>query len=190
MLSNFNMFAIINEAMKARKQPMFSIFAVFMVLIVLGNCVDARIVETKYHKDTTNTDAVVQCRTNCVQHFLLDSDNKINQLNCRDHNNCAMCWDFCQLIFVEEPKVFKSICTSHICVSSILNFNSTKLHRIDAIYLKLWLICSFFFSFHLSSSKDANMRAVSIITKIGWLVKCNISYVIIKLVINVDHYDL
>lgn len=155
MLSKFNIFPIINGALtlKSREQSMFSIFAVFVVLIVLANCVDGRTVESNNYKNTMVTDAAVQCRTNCVQHFLLESDNKINQLNCREHNNCAMCWDFCQLLFVEEPKVFKSICSSQLCVS--LNSNSTKSHRIDAIQLgnatNLLFVVFFFFFYFISS---------------------------------------
>lgn len=130
MHSKLNIFALNNEAvaLKTRKQLMFGIFVVLMILIVSDNCVDGRTIDTRNYKDIMIADAVVQCRTNCVQHFLLEEDNKIDELNCREHNNCAMCWDFCDLLFVEEPKVFKSICTSHLCVS--FNSHRTKSHNL------------------------------------------------------------
>lgn len=118
-MSNLNIFPIINgaSALKAHKQFVYGIVTVLIILIVSDNCVHGRTIETKNYRDAMIADPVVQCRTTCVQHFLLESDNKIELLNCREHNNCAMCWDFCQLLFVEDPKVFKSICTSHLCVS-------------------------------------------------------------------------
>lgn len=126
MLSKLNVYSVINGgfAFNARKSFTFGILVVLVILIVSDNRVDGRTIEMKTYKDIMITDAVVQCRTACVQHFLLETENLIDLLNCREHNNCAMCWDFCQLLFVEEPKVFKSICSSHLCVSfnSIQNF--------------------------------------------------------------------
>lgn len=119
MLSKLNVYSVIigATALNVRKQFIFGIVAVLLISIGSDNRVNGRTIETKTHKQIMITDSVVQCRTACVQHFLLDTENQIDLLNCREHNNCAMCWDFCQLLFIEEPKVFKSICSSHFCVS-------------------------------------------------------------------------
>lgn len=125
-MSKLNIYSIINEAtaFKAHKQFIFGILAVLMILIASDNCVNGRTIETKTYKDIMITDSVVQCRTACVQHFLLETENQFDLLNCREHNNCAMCWDFCEFLLVEEPKVFKSICSSQFCVSfNLIQFN-------------------------------------------------------------------
>lgn len=119
MLSKLNVRLVIDgtAALKARKQIIFGVLAILIILIGSDKCVDGRTIETKTYKDIMITDSVVQCRTACVRHFLLETENQNDLLNCREHNNCAMCWDFCQLLFIEDAKVFKSICSSSFCVS-------------------------------------------------------------------------
>lgn len=103
--------------LKAHKQLESSIFVVIMILIISNNGIDGRTIEKKTYEEISMPETVIQCRTACVHNFLIETDNPIELLNCREHNNCAMCWDFCQMLFVEEPKVIKSICSSQFCVS-------------------------------------------------------------------------
>lgn len=88
-----------------------------VILVLLNKSASGRTIELKNYRDVMIPNEIIQCRAACIDKFLLETDNMIMLPNCHDHNNCAMCWDFCQTLFIEERHIFKSICTNHTCVS-------------------------------------------------------------------------
>lgn len=90
-------------------------FIVLFLLLIKNS--DSRTIDKSSFKDIMIPDAVLQCRAACLEKFALQMDNAVTPPNCHDINNCAMCWDFCGLLFVEERHIFKSMCTNHTCVS-------------------------------------------------------------------------
>lgn len=114
------MWTVLNglSALNARKQFLSGIFAMLIVLIVSDNRVDGRTVEMKSYKDIMNSETMVQCQSACIEYFLLNTENLVELPKCQEHSNCAMCFDFCETLFVVERQTFKSMCTSYFCVSS------------------------------------------------------------------------
>lgn len=108
---------------KVRKQSESCIYIVLLMLIIRNNPVDGRTIRMSSYKDIMIPEAIVECRAACMNRFLFEMENALTGPSCHGDNNCAMCWDFCQTLFVEERHIFKSMCTNHTCVS----FNSNHL---------------------------------------------------------------
>lgn len=116
MQLKLNMCTAVNEAV-ASKQFVSIIFVMLIVLSVSDTRVDGRTIEpANSYKDILIPDIMVQCRASCIDRFLLKKDNEVELLNCGEHSNCAMCWDFCETLFVER-QLFKNICSNYFCVS-------------------------------------------------------------------------
>lgn len=108
-------------SLNTRKQSEFCILTVALILILSTERVDSRTVEMQNYRDLMIPEAIVQCRASCIERFLFEVENMLTMPSCDGHSNCAMCWDFCQTLFIEERHIFKSICTNHTCVSFHIN---------------------------------------------------------------------
>lgn len=102
--------------LKIRKQlESCTIFMVLLILIVGINITECRNIQIKTHDNVPKV--ITQCRAACIERFLFERENFVTQSNCQDHSYCAMCWDFCVILIVEEKKIFHSMCTNYTCVS-------------------------------------------------------------------------
>lgn len=111
-------------SLNIRKQSAFCMLTVLFILILSTERVESRNIEMQNYRDVMIPEAIVQCRASCIKRFLFEVENMLTMPSCDDNSNCAMCWDFCQTLFIEERHIFKSICTNHTCVSSPIK--STK----------------------------------------------------------------
>lgn len=90
-----------------------------LILILQNGAIESRMIDVNNYKHTKMPDTIVQCRAECINKFSLQMDNIVTLPNCFENNKCAMCWDFCEILFEKERHIFKSICTNHTCVSFI-----------------------------------------------------------------------
>lgn len=90
---------------------------ILLMFIIINDAVDCRTIDINSYKDIMMPEAIVECRAACLEKFNNDMNNGVTLPNCQDINDCAMCWDFCEFLFVEERHIFKLMCTNHTCVS-------------------------------------------------------------------------
>lgn len=101
-----------------RKQIESSTLIVVLLILLIGiNVIECRNIQTKSYERDQMPKVINNCRAACIERFLFERENVVTQLNCNDHNNCAMCWDFCETLIVAKSNMFHSICTNHTCVS-------------------------------------------------------------------------
>lgn len=99
-----------------QKQFHFCVVAVILIAVLSADSVDSRTIEMENYNEIMIPEAIVRCRATCIDRFLFGMENMLIAPNCRGHNNCAMCWDFCQTLFVVDRPIIKSICTNYTCV--------------------------------------------------------------------------
>lgn len=100
-----------------RKQLESCIFIMLLITLIGIEQTECRNIRRISYEKILVPKMIDQCRAACLDRFLFDRTNDVMQTNCLDHNNCAMCWDFCELLVVSETNVFRSICSNHTCVS-------------------------------------------------------------------------
>lgn len=111
-----------------------------IILVLLNKSASGRNIKSKNYRDAMNPDVIVQCQSECIEKFLFQMDNLVTLENNQNYNNCAMCKDFCQILYAKDRHIFKSICADHTCVSFFF------LNKIFFFPVKF----SFFRNFHLS----------------------------------------
>lgn len=120
-MSKFTMFKTISMAKKC-------IVIMLLILVLRINSAECRNIEL--------TQIIDQCRARCLGKFLFEAENVVVETNCQEHNNCAMCWDFCEILIMTKSDVFHNICTNYTCVS-IMNFqfigDGGMIRKIDII---------------------------------------------------------
>lgn len=93
------------------------IVIVLLILLAVLDChrTECRTIESE--EDVSIPEAVIQCRNACYERFLLQMENIVELERCQSHNTCAMCYDFCGILYVDDRSIFKSICKDFTCVS-------------------------------------------------------------------------
>lgn len=114
-----------------RKQLESSTLIMVLFFLIVGISVaECRNIQINSKEDIPQV--ISQCRAACIQRFLFERENIVTQLNCNDHSNCEMCWDFCDTLIVQSD-IFHSICSDYTCVSLFFlysfDFSSSKMIR-------------------------------------------------------------
>lgn len=98
-----------------RKQLESSTLIMVLFILIVGiSMAECRNIRIKSNGDISRV--ISQCRAACIQRFLFERENIVTQLNCHEHSNCEMCWDFCDTLIVQSD-IFHSICSDQTCVS-------------------------------------------------------------------------
>lgn len=101
-----------------RKQMESGTLIVLLLIFVVGiNVTECRNIKIESFEELFMPKVIDRCRAACLGRFLFEMDNIVQQSNCQEHSNCAMCWDFCESLIVKNAITFHSMCINHTCVS-------------------------------------------------------------------------
>lgn len=114
-----------------------------IILVLLNKSASGRTIKSKNYQDAMNPDVIVQCQSECIEKFLFQMDNLVTLENNQNYNNCAMCKDFCQILYAKDRHIFKSICADHTCVSFffLIKFSFFRNFLFLKIFISIFRFC-------------------------------------------------
>lgn len=91
-----------------------------IALLQMLSTIDGRLIDKDYNERNV-PEFVARCRASCLEKFFYATEDDVMPIEqCEDESNCAMCWDYCQFLYLEKRATIKSMCTDHTCVSEFL----------------------------------------------------------------------